>query len=123
VNDDRRRARLAGYGDAVTATSSNKHEVVATLGDTNNLSSIKPEDWNKCVIIAKGNHLTHYINGELVADVTDISNSKRHTKGGIALELYTRHTNNCATFLQFTDLKLKPLDGAKSGAGLATTEK
>ena len=124
VNDDRRRNRLAGFGDCVTATSSNKHDVVASLGDTNKLSNVKPEDWNKCVIIAKGDRVTHYLNGELVADVTDTSKSKRHLTGAIALELYTRNTNNCATFLQFNDLKLKRLGPEpKQGPGLASTAK
>lgn len=125
VSDDRRRSRLAGFGDAVTATSSNKHPVITTLGDTNKLSAIKPEDWNRCVIIARGDRLTHYINGELVADVTDASKSKRHMAGAIALELYTRNTNNCATFLQFNDLKLKRLgpEPKGQGTGLASTSR
>jgi hypothetical protein len=123
VNDDHRRNRLAGFGDCVTATSSNKHDVVASLGDTNKLVATRPEDWNKCVIIAKGDRVTHYLNGELVADVTDTSKSKRHLAGGIALELYTRNTNNCATFLQFSDLKLKRLGPEPKGPtpGLAST--
>lgn len=123
VTDDRKRQRLAGYGDSVTATSSNKHPLVATLGDTNKLNATRPEDWNKCVIIARGNRLTHYINGVLVADVTDVSTSKRHLNGAIALELYTRNTNNCATFLQFSDLKLKRLDPPSKGPGLAAVQR
>lgn len=122
VSDDRKRNRLAGYGDSVIGTSTNKYPLLATLGDTNKLNSVRPEDWNKCVIIAKGNRLTHYINGVLVADVTDESKSKRHTSGGIALELYTRNTNNASTFLQFSDLKIKRLDGAKE-SGLVSTAK
>jgi serine/threonine protein kinase len=121
--DDRRRARIAGYGDAVTATSSNKHELLATLGDTNKLNAVKSEDWNRCVIIAQGNRLTHYINGLLVADVIDESKSKRHTNGAIALELYTRNTNNCATFLQFNDLKIKRLEGDGKRPGLISSIK
>ncbi len=125
VNDDRRRNRLAGFGDCVTATSSNKHEVVASLGDTNKLAGVRPEDWNKCVIIAKGDRVTHYLNGELVADVTDTSKSKRHLTGAIALELYTRNTNNGATFLQFSDLKLKRLGPEPKGStpALASTDR
>jgi hypothetical protein len=73
------------------------------------------------VIIAKGNRLTHYINGLLVADVTDESRSKRHTNGAIALELYTRNTNNGATFLQFSDLKIKRLEGDGKSPGLLST--
>ena len=112
VCDDRKRARLAGFGDSVLAESSNKNRVLASLGDTNKLNATKPEDWNKCVIIAKGNRLTHYLNGVMVGDVTDESRSSRHNSGLIALELYSRNTNNAATFLQFTDLKLKKSSGA-----------
>ena len=115
VCDDKKRARLAGFGDSVLAESSTKNRLLASLGDTNKLNALKPEDWNKCVIIAKGNRLTHYLNGVMVADVTDESRSTRHTSGLIALELYTRNTNNAATFLQFTDLKLR-----KSSGGNAT---
>ena len=107
ICDDKRRGRLAGYGDSVFAESSTKNHVLSSLGDTNRLNAIKPEDWNRCVIIAKGNRVTHYINGVMVADLTDGSQSTRHMAGLIALELYTRNTNNAATFLQFTDLKLK----------------
>ena len=108
VNDDKKRNRLAGHGESVIATSGgNKNELLEQIGDTNKINGIKPEDWNKCVIIAKGNRLTHYINGLMVADVTDESKSKRHLQGLITLELYTRNTNNCATFLQFNDLSIK----------------
>lgn len=123
VQDDRKRNRLAGYGDAAEGTSSNKHPVLVTLGDTNKLNAIKHEDWNRCVIIAQSNRLTHYINGLLVADVTDVSKSRRHTNGAIALELYTRNTNNASTFLQFGDLKIKRAEPTGKGPGLASTGK
>jgi serine/threonine protein kinase len=123
VQDDRKRNRLAGYGDAAEGTSSNKHPVLLTLGDTNKLNAIKPEDWNKCVIIAQSNRLTHYINGVLVADVTEVTKSKRHTNGAIALELYTRNTNNAATFLQFSDLKIKRLEPPAKGPGLVSASR
>jgi hypothetical protein len=123
VQDDRKRNRLGGYGDSTEATSTNKYPVLATLGDTNKLHAIKPEDWNRCVIIAQGNRLTHYINGLLVADVTDVSKSRRHTNGLVALELYTRNTNNASTFLQFSDLKIKRTEPAAKGPGLASAGK
>lgn len=117
VTDDRKRYRLAGYGESAVAPNSGpKSEVLEQIGDTNKISSIKPEDWNKCVIIAKGNRLTHYVNGIMVADLTDDAKSKRHTQGLITLELYTRNTNNCSTFLQFNDLKIKKLSGSSSFA-------
>jgi hypothetical protein len=89
------------------------------VGDTNKLNAVRPEDWNKCVIIAKGNRVTHYINGTMVGDVTD-ENQRRHTRGLIALELYTRNTNNAATFLQFDDLKLKKPSGSSTSVASST---
>jgi hypothetical protein len=121
VSDDRKRARLAGYGESVVATASgtNKVQLLAQVGDTNKIHSIRPEDWNRCVIIAKGNRVTHYINGIMVADVTD-ENKRRHTQGLVALELYTRNTNNPSTFLQFRDLKLRKSSSGNSGLASAS---
>ena len=124
VQDDRRRpSRIAGYGDAVEGTSTNKHPLLFSLGDTNKLNATKHEDWNRCVIIASSNRVTHYLNGVLVADVMDLSKSRRHTNGALALELYTRNTNNTSTFLQFTDLKIKRTEPAGKGPGLASVVK
>jgi len=55
----------------------------------------------------------------MVGDVTD-ENQRRHTRGLIALELYTRNTNNAATFLQFDDLKLKKPSGSSTSVTSST---
>jgi hypothetical protein len=80
------------------------------VGDTNKLSSVRPEDWNTGVIVARGNHLTHYINGEVSADLVDENVKRIHKSGMLALEVYARNTNNSATFLQFRDIKFKRLE-------------
>ncbi|HMJ90305.1 MAG TPA: family 16 glycoside hydrolase, partial [Candidatus Acidoferrum sp.] len=119
VNEDKRRYRMAGYGEAAIARSSDKSEVLAQWTGTNQLSAVRAEDWNQCVIIAKGNHITHYINGLMVADVVDEHAKKRHRSGLIALELHSKNTNNPATFLQFRDIRLKRLSKESSLAAAA----
>lgn len=109
VNEDKKRYRIAGYGEAAIARANDKSQVLEQVTQTNALNAVRAEDWNQSVIIARGNHLTHYINGLLVADVIDENTKKLHPSGLIALELYSRNTNNPATFVQFRDLRLKKL--------------
>jgi hypothetical protein len=110
VNEDKKRYRLAGYGESAIAGANEKTQVVEQLGDTNKLFSVRPEDWNTGVIVARGNHLTHYVNGELSADLVDDNLKRIHKSGMLALEVYLRNTNNPATFLQFRDIKFKRLE-------------
>jgi hypothetical protein len=110
VNEDKKRYRLAGYGESAVASVNEKTQVIEQVGDTNKLSSVRPEDWNTGVIVARGNHLTHYINGEVSADLVDENVKRIHKSGMLALEVYARNTNNSATFLQFRDIKFKRLE-------------
>jgi hypothetical protein len=110
VVDDKKRYRVIGNGDSGIARTSEKFaEIVETVGDTNVLAKVKAEDWNKCVIVARGNHFTHYINGVVVADLIDENKSRFHSSGLLALELHAKNTNNPATFVQYRDIKLKRL--------------
>jgi hypothetical protein len=66
--------------------------------------AIKNGDWNDCVLIAKGNHITYSINGNITTDLTD--ESPKAVKDGIlALQLHAGFTMD----IQFKDLKLKKL--------------
>ncbi|OYP35923.1 DUF1080 domain-containing protein [Rhodopirellula sp. MGV] len=49
---------------------------------------MKVDDWNDVVIIAKGNHLQHFLNGRLVLDFTDNLKEKSFSKGFIGLQLH-----------------------------------
>jgi hypothetical protein len=47
-------------------------EVTGSVGDSDAIqAAIKQGDWNDYLIIAKGNHLQHFINGKQTVDVTD----------------------------------------------------
>jgi hypothetical protein len=69
------------------------------------LKAIKKEEWNDYVVIAKGNHLIHKINGLQTAEITDNQKDKAKAKGVLALQL---HAGPPMT-VQFKDIKIKEL--------------
>lgn len=82
-----------------------KVEVVGSLGNADELqAAIKTGDWNDYRIVAKGNHVEHYINGKQTVDVTD-EHPKAPTEGILALQL---HAGQPMT-VQFKDLVLTEL--------------
>ncbi|MGD0092061.1 MAG: DUF1080 domain-containing protein [Planctomycetota bacterium] len=61
-------------------------------------------EWNVCVVIADGNHITYSINGQITTDMTD--NSPKACKNGvIALQMHGGYTMT----IQFKDFKIKML--------------
>lgn len=69
------------------------------------LAAYKLGEWNDFVVIAKGNHVQHFLNGKLTADVTDTDASVAPKEGVIALQL---HTGPPMT-VQFKNVLLKTL--------------
>jgi len=90
-----------------------KVEVAGSVGDSKEIQSkIKAGDWNDYVIIANGNHLQHFINGMLTADVTDEQSAKAAKSGVLALQI---HAGPPMT-VQFKNLRIKQLgQGAAAG--------
>ena len=80
-----------------------KVEVTGSVGDSKEIqAAIKSEDWNEYKIVAKGNHLQHFINGKASADVTD-EHSGAASEGILALQIHA----GPAMVVQFKDLILK----------------
>ncbi len=69
------------------------------------LAGYKKGEWNDLVIIAEGNHLRHYLNGKLSADVTDTDPTRGAASGVLALQL---HAGPPMT-IEFKDVQLKTL--------------
>lgn len=46
------------------------------------------DDWNDVIIIAKGNHIQHYMNGKLILDFTDNDPSLALNDGVLAVQLH-----------------------------------
>src|ERR1041385_8360264 len=84
-------------------------EAVGSLGKSEDIQAkIKDRDWNDYVIIAKGNHLQHFINGVQTVDVIDERAGDKAAKEGLlALQL---HAGPPMT-VQFKNIRIKNLGG------------
>ena len=68
-------------------------------------AAYKLSDWNEFVVIANGNHLQHFLNGKLTADIIDTDDTLGAKSGVIALQL---HQGQPMT-IQFKNIRLKNL--------------
>ena len=83
-----------------------KLEVTGVTTPAEELSAaIHPGEWNEYVIIADGNHLQHFVNGKLTADVTDLDEAHAAKSGVLALQLHV----GLPMTVQFRDIQLKTL--------------
>jgi 3-keto-disaccharide hydrolase len=79
-------------------------DVTGSVGESDKIqASIKNEDWNEYKIIAKGNHLQHFINGMQTVDVTDEDEKHAAKEGILALQIHV----GPPMVVQFKDLVLK----------------
>jgi len=79
----------------------------ATTPDKVILESVKKDDWNEFIVIAKGNHIIEKLNGNVTVEVLDNQESKRRMKGLIALQLHAGPPMK----IQFKDIMIKDLSG------------
>jgi len=107
------RGIMAGRGEKVVWGKDCQKQVTGSLGASAELqAAIKQGDWNDYVVIAKGNHLQHFINGKQTIDVTDECEAKRAMKGILALQLHAGQPMS----VQFKNLRLKTSSGDKASA-------
>lgn len=97
---------LCGRGES-SAVHSKKEMKKTKIGDAKKLGEqIKSEDWNDYKIVAKGNHLQHYINGTLMSEVFDHRpDNKSSSSGVIALQIHVGPPMK----IQYKDMKIKNL--------------
>ncbi len=104
--EERGRGILAQRGQMTEIEPDGKIRVLGSLGESSDIQDqIKKEDWNDYVVIARGNHFTHIINGRVTVDVTDLQTSKSSDSGVLALQL---HAGQPMT-VQFKDIRIKIL--------------
>lgn len=83
-----------------------KVETVATVTPMEQITAAyKVGAWNEIVIIAKGNHLQHFINGKLTVDVVDDCESKRAMSGVLAFQVHAGPPMK----VQFKNIRVKKL--------------
>jgi len=87
--EERGRQFLAVRGQKVTIETGQKPIVTDTLGTKEALlKSINYDGWNELHIIAKGNHIQHFINGTLMSEVTDNDTANRRLSGLIGVQVH-----------------------------------
>ena len=100
---------LRGERTKLTADPADKNKMVKTVvGKTDKTSdelqaTIKHEDWNEYRIVAKGNKLQHFINGNMTSEVDDEHAEKSTKSGKLALQLHV----GPAMIVQMKDVVLK----------------
>jgi putative heme-binding domain-containing protein len=105
------RSIMAGRGQKVVWTTAGKKEVTGRIGKSEDIQkAIRKDDWNEYIVVARGNHLQHFINGVQTVDVVDDTVSKRLTSGILALQL---HAGEPMT-VQFKNIRIKSLSSASS---------
>jgi hypothetical protein len=109
--EEKGRGILAKRGEKVIVGESEdatkpKLEVTGEVGKSEEIqAAIHPADWNEYVVIAKGGHLQHFINGKQTVDVTDKTAAGAKT-GLLGLQLHA----GPPMMVQFKDLVLKTAD-------------
>ena len=83
-----------------------KVEVAGAVGKSDEIQAkIKDEDWNDYVVVAKGNHLQHFINNVPTVDVVDEQEARAAKSGVLALQI---HVGPPMT-VQFKNIRMKKL--------------
>jgi hypothetical protein len=99
-----KRGIMAARGEKVIWDKDCKKQVVGSLGTSAELQAmIKKEDWNDYVVIAKGNHLQHFVNGHQTVDAIDECEAQRAMSGVLALQIHA----GSPMMVQFKNLRIK----------------
>jgi hypothetical protein len=87
--EERGRGFLAMRGQQVVIKTNEKPTVTGSLGSSDSLKAfIKKGGWNEIHIIAKGNHMWHYINGVLMSETVDEDTNNRKFSGVLGMQVH-----------------------------------
>ena len=103
--EEKGRGILAQRGETVTIDADGEKAKVR-FGDTTKLAAgIHPGKWNDFRVVADGNHLQHFINETMTAEVIDEQIDKAATNGVIALQIH----RGPAMVVRFKNIKIRKL--------------
>jgi hypothetical protein len=101
-----KRGRMCLVGEQATWEADGKKLISDKLIDQAGFEKLyKPDQWNDVVIIAKGNHIQHYLNGRLIVDFTDNEPQLALKEGILALQLHAGKP----MFAEYMNIRLKDL--------------
>ncbi len=86
--EERGRGFLAKRGETAVLEKDQQPRITSIANADSLKSLIKSGDWNEIHIIVKGNRLRHFINGNLMSDVTDNDADLRKMKGLIGVQVH-----------------------------------
>ncbi len=84
IYEERGRGITARNGQGVVADPEGKH----WLTDRRDPVKANSAEWHEYSIVAKGNHITHHINGKLTAEFHDFDEKARSLEGLIAFQIH-----------------------------------
>jgi hypothetical protein len=86
--EEKGRGIIAKRGEKVVISEDGEKTVEIFKDATEIQAVINQDKWNNYRIVVKGNHLQHYINGQLTVDVIDNETEKLATSGVLALQVH-----------------------------------
>jgi len=102
-----KRGRVCLVGEKATWGEDGKKQVTGTLIDADEFAKLfKLDDWNDVVIVAKGNHIQHYLNNRLILDFTDNDPQLALREGVLALQLHAGKP----FWVEYKNIRVKELE-------------
>jgi hypothetical protein len=86
--EEKGRLFLAVRGQLTRVVGGRPPVLVSTIGDSNELLKAVTDDWNSVHLMARGNTLTHVINGQVMSIVMDDDASNRPVDGLIGVQVH-----------------------------------
>ena len=101
-----KRGRICLVGEKAVWGADGKKRVTETLIDAEEFPRLfKLDDWNDVVIIAKGNHIQHYLNNRLILDFTDDDPRLALRDGILAFQLHAGRP----MWAEFKDIRIREI--------------
>ncbi len=101
-----KRGRICAAGEKAEWNKDGKKHLGDLISAEEFKELMKIDEWNEVRIVAKGNHIQHYLNGKLVLDFTDNHPELALSEGVLALQLHA----GSPMFAEYKDIRLKKLD-------------
>ena len=86
--EEKGRLFLAVRGQMTHVTGGRPPVLLSTIGDTNELARAVTGEWNAIQVVARGNVLTHIINGRVMTVVVDDDAPNRPVDGLIGVQVH-----------------------------------
>ena len=105
---ERGRGWMVNVGDIMVVDRQGNKNVVGKIADVEALKEAgyyRGQDWNEYVIICRGNHILHYLNGHQTVELIDEDFKGRLLQGQLALQIHT----GPPMIVDFKDIRIKRL--------------